>query len=180
MILKKNYLLSFLTIGLTIVIFARFGMTCRACAITILLWGLLVLSYVDIIHQLLPDSVTLPLIWLGLIVNEFALFVPTAAAINGLCLGYFGLWSVAILYKFFRGIDGIGNGDLKLFAMWGAWLGPDALILIMGIAACSASVVGGIRVCCKKQEKNRPMPFGPYLAFAGLIVLCWFYPQPIG
>jgi leader peptidase (prepilin peptidase) / N-methyltransferase len=172
----KYFLIEFVTALITMLIINRFGFTWMGSAVVILAWGLIVLSGIDATHQLLPDNIVLPLLWFGLWLNGFGFFVSPAIAISGAVLGYISLWIISKIYRFIRGVEGIGGGDFKLLAMWGAWLGSYPLILIVLIAAVLASIIGGIKICYKRQKWSSSIAFGPYLAFAGMLVLCLRYP----
>lgn len=176
---KKYYVIGFLTAMLSVLIIYRFGLTWMGGAVIILAWGLIVLSYIDATHQLLPDIIVLPLLWLGLWVNGFGLFVSAPMAIRGAILGYLSLWIISKIYRSIRGVEGIGGGDFKLLAMWGAWLGIYPLAIIVFIASILASIVAGIKICYGKQKWGSAMAFGPYLALAGMLVLCLRYPIPM-
>ena len=158
-----------------------------ACAaLLVLSWGLLALSLIDAEHQLLPDVLVLPLLWLGLIVNSFGLFVPLGDALWGAVAGYLSLWSVYWLFKLLTGKDGIGQGDFKLLALLGAWGGWQVLPLTILLSSLVGAVLGLIWLRLRRAQSTTPIPFGPYLAIAGWIALLWggqmadFYWQFVG
>jgi leader peptidase (prepilin peptidase)/N-methyltransferase len=136
-------------------------------------WALVALSFIDIDHQLLPDSITLPLLWLGLLVNSFELFVPLIDAVWGAIAGYLILWSVYWGFKLLTGKEGMGYGDFKLLAAFGAWMGWQALPVIILLSALSGIVVTVLQMLLSGRSRHQPIPFGPYLAIAGWIALLW-------
>lgn len=139
----------------------------------LLTWALLALSVIDIDHQLLPDSITMPFLWLGLLFNLFGIFVDLHAAVIGAMLGYLSLWSVYWLFKLVTGKEGMGYGDFKLLAMLGAWLGWQMLPVVVMLSSVVGAIYGITSIWLGKQEKDTPMPFGPFLAGAGWISLLW-------
>lgn len=157
--------------------FWYFGMTWQALAACILLWMLLALTFIDFDTQLLPDDLTLPLLWLGLIANLFGLFAPLADAVIGAIAGYLTLWTVYWAFKLLRGKEGMGYGDFKLLAALGAWLGWQALLPIILFSSLIGALFGIMLMIVRGRDHNIPMPFGPFLAFAGAITL--FFGQPI-
>lgn len=175
---KKFFLVEFITVIITLLIIGRFGFTWVGGAIVILAWGLIVLSNIDAAHQLLPDAIVLPLLWLGLWVNGFGFFVSPSMAIRGAVFGYVSLWILSKIYRLIRRVEGMGGGDFKLLAMWGAWLGVYPIPMIVLVASILASIVGGIKICFRGQRWNSSMAFGPYLAFSGMIILYSRYPVP--
>ena len=151
----------------------HFGFSWQAAAMLVLSWGLLAMSLIDADHQLLPDSLVLPLLWLGLIVNAFGLFTTLDAALWGAVAGYLLLWSVFWLFKLVTGKEGMGYGDFKLLAMLGAWGGWQILPLTILMSSLVGAVLGLILMRVRKVEAGTPIPFGPYLAIAGWIALLW-------
>ncbi len=151
----------------------HFGFTVQAGAMLVLTWGLLAASMIDVDHQLLPDSIVLPLLWLGLILNTQALFAPLTDALWGAVAGYLSLWSVYWLFKLITGKEGMGYGDFKLLAMLGAWGGWQVLPLTILLSSVVGAVLGTITLRMQKAENGTPIPFGPYLAVAGWIALLW-------
>ena len=158
----------------------------QAVMVLVLSWGLLALCLIDADHQLLPDVLVLPLLWLGLIVNAFGLFVPLHDALWGAVAGYLALWSVYWLFKLITGKEGIGYGDFKLLALLGAWGGWQILPLTILLSSLVGAVAGVIWLRLKQVETSTPIPFGPYLVIAGWIALLWggqitdFYWQSVG
>ncbi|HBC02430.1 MAG TPA: prepilin peptidase [Pseudomonas sp.] len=151
----------------------HFGFTWEAGAMLLLTWGLVAMSMIDIDHQLLPDSLVLPLLWLGLILNNFGLFVSLESALWGAVAGYLSLWSVYWLFKLVTGKEGMGYGDFKLLAMLGAWGGWQVLPLTILLSSVVGAVLGTILLRVQRAESSTPIPFGPYLAIAGWIALLW-------
>ncbi|MFP0195533.1 prepilin peptidase [Pseudomonas sp. PHC1] len=185
--ISKRYPLTELACGLLSAFIAwHLGFGWPACLLIVLTWGLLAMSLIDTEHQLLPDVLVLPLLWLGLIVNSFELFVPLHDALWGAVLGYMALWSVFWLFKLITGKDGIGHGDFKLLALLGAWGGWQVLPLTILLSSLVGAVLGVILLKLRDQKTSSPIPFGPYLAIAGWIALLWggqitgFYWQFVG
>jgi leader peptidase (prepilin peptidase)/N-methyltransferase len=151
----------------------HFGFTWQAGGMLLLTWGLLAMSLIDVDHQLLPDSLVLPLLWLGLIANSFALFTSLENAMWGAVAGYLSLWSVYWLFKLVTGKEGMGYGDFKLLAMLGAWGGWQVLPLTILLSSLVGAILGLIMLRLRNAETSTPIPFGPYLAIAGWIALLW-------
>jgi leader peptidase (prepilin peptidase)/N-methyltransferase len=151
----------------------NFGFSWQAGAMLVLTWGLLAMSMIDVDHQLLPDSLVLPLLWLGLIVNYFGLFAPLPDAVWGAVAGYLSLWSVYWLFKLVTGKEGMGYGDFKLLAMLGAWGGWQVLPLTILLSSVVGAVLGTIMLRMQKADSGTTIPFGPYLAIAGWVALLW-------
>ena len=136
-------------------------------------WSLISLTMIDIDHQLLPDDITLPLLWLGLAFSAFGAGVSLQDAVLGAMLGYLCLWSVYWLFKLATGKEGMGYGDFKLLAAMGAWLGWQSIPLIILLSSAVGAVFGIALMVATKRGKDVPIPFGPYLAMAGWITLMW-------
>ena len=151
----------------------HFGYGLAAAGAILLIWALLALTAIDIDTQLLPDSITLPLIWLGLILNLNDAFTSLHDALLGAVCGYLVLWTVYWLFKLITGKEGMGYGDFKLLAALGAWLGWQLLPLIIILSSLVGAVVGITLIVALKHGRNIPIPFGPYLAGGGLIALFW-------
>ena len=128
---------------------------------------------IDFDHQLLPDDITLPLLWLGLLINYFGLLTTLESAFLGAVGGYMVLWCVYWLFKLLTGKEGMGQGDFKLLATLGAWLGWQALPQIILLSALVGAAVGITLIIVQGRDKNVPIPFGPYLAGAGFIAMLW-------
>lgn len=139
----------------------------------LLTWALVALTMIDIDHQLLPDDITLPLLWLGLLLNLFGTFTSLGDAVIGAMAGYLTLWSVYWLFKLLTGKEGMGYGDFKLLAALGAWFGWQALPLIILLSSLVGAVVGIGLMLARNRGKDVPIPFGPYLAAAGWITMIW-------
>jgi leader peptidase (prepilin peptidase)/N-methyltransferase len=185
--ISKRYPLTELACGLLSAFIAwHFGFGWPAGLMLVLTWGLLAMSLIDAEHQLLPDVLVLPLLWLGLIANSFEVFVPLHAALWGAVAGYMALWSVFWLFKLITGKDGIGHGDFKLLAMLGAWGGWQVLPLTVLLSSLVGAILGVILLRLRDAKTSTPIPFGPYLAIAGWIALLWggqitdFYWQFVG
>ena len=158
----------------------HFGFGAEALAAIVLTFVLIALSAIDIDTQFLPDAIVLPTLWLGLILSLFhplegaqTLFVAPPEAIVGAAAGYLSLWSVYQLFKLLTGKEGMGYGDFKLLALLGAWLGWEKLPLIILLSAVVGAVVGVSLIVFRRQGRDVPIPFGPYLAAAGWIAMLW-------
>ena len=141
--------------------------------VMLLTWALIALTMVDVDHQLLPDDITLPLMWLGLLFNVGNTYVSLQDAVIGAMAGYLILWSIYWLFKLLTGKEGMGYGDFKLLAALGAWLGWQALPVIILLSSLVGAVCGIALMVIKRRGKEIPIPFGPYLAMAGWIALLW-------
>ncbi|MFH2135326.1 MAG: A24 family peptidase [Pseudomonadota bacterium] len=151
----------------------HFGFGIAAGAALIMIWALIALTFIDFDTQLLPDAITLPLLWLGLILNINSTFTSLGNAVVGAVAGYLVLWSVYWLFKLLTGKEGMGYGDFKLLAAIGAWLGWTLLPLTILLSSLVGAVVGIALIIITKHGRNIPIPFGPYLAGGGLIALFW-------
>jgi leader peptidase (prepilin peptidase)/N-methyltransferase len=149
----------------------KFGATWQGVAACVLLWALVALTFIDFDTQLLPDGITLPLLWAGLFVNLFGLFVPLRSAVIGAIAGYLALWVVYWLFKLIRGKEGMGYGDFKLLAALGAWTGWQMLPLIVLLSSVVGAAIGLLLIAFKGRDHSIPLAFGPYLAIAGAIAL---------
>ena len=154
----------------------HFGFGLAAGAALIMVWALIALTFIDFDTQLLPDAITLPLLWLGLLLNINATFTSLTDAVIGAIAGYLVLWSVYWLFKLVTGKEGMGYGDFKLLAAIGAWLGWTMLPLTILLSSLVGAVVGIVLIAVAKHGRNIPIPFGPYLAGGGLIALFWGQP----
>jgi leader peptidase (prepilin peptidase)/N-methyltransferase len=162
-----------LTGALTVAAVLRFGVTPAAAAACLLLWSLIALTFIDFDTQLLPDTITLPLLWSGLLANV-AGFVPGVSlrdAVIGAIAGYVALWTIYWLFKLIRGKEGMGYGDFKLLSALGAWLGWQMLPLIVLLSSFVGAIIGIGLVVFKGRDHQIPLAFGPYLAIAGVIAL---------
>jgi leader peptidase (prepilin peptidase)/N-methyltransferase len=158
----------------------RFGFHFPAACAAVVSWFLLALSMIDLDHQLLPDSLTLPLLWGGLLASLYGGSIPGGSlpvdprsAILGAALGYLSLWSVYHLFRLATGKEGMGFGDFKLLGALGAWLGYQMLLPIVLVAAVVGAVIGGALILSRRAQRGNPMPFGPFLAAAGWIAMMW-------
>ncbi len=149
----------------------RFGPTWQGLAACGFLWALLALTFIDFDTQLLPDDITLPLLWAGLTVNVFGIFVPLRDAVIGAMAGYLALWTIYWLFKLIRGKEGMGYGDFKLLAALGSWLGWQVLPVIVLLSSVVGAIIGITLVVFKGRDHNIPLAFGPYLAIAGAVAL---------
>jgi leader peptidase (prepilin peptidase)/N-methyltransferase len=172
-----------LTGALSALIAWKFGFAWPALAAMVLTWFLIALTFIDIDHQLLPDSLTLPLLWLGLFLSLWgaqagaaAVPVDTRSSLIGAMTGYVSLWSVYHLFRLLTGKDGMGYGDFKLFAALGAWLGWQMLLPIILIAALAGAVIGLGLIVLRRHDRSAPIPFGPFLAGAGWLMLMFGRP----
>lgn len=173
-------IIELLTAVLTGVVAWRFGFGWEAAAAIALTWALVAISVIDIDHQIIPDSISLPLIWCGLTLSLFHpmagaehLFVEPKAAIVGALGGYLSLWSIYQLFRLITGKEGMGYGDFKLLAALGAWLGWNLLPVIILMSAVVGAATGILMIVMKRHERSVPIPFGPYLAAAGWIAMLW-------
>jgi leader peptidase (prepilin peptidase)/N-methyltransferase len=159
----------------------RFGFTLAGVAACGFLWALVALTLIDVDHHLLPDDITLPLLWAGLLLHVVLGAVGTAApydvrvdladSVIGAMAGYLALWSVYWLFRLIRGKEGMGYGDFKLLAALGAWLGWQLLVPIVLLSSVVGAVIGIVLIVVKGRDHNVPLAFGPYLAIAGGIAL---------
>ncbi|RNE92404.1 A24 family peptidase [Marichromatium sp. AB32] len=162
-----------LTALLGLVAALHFGASVQLLAALVLTWGLVALAVIDLDTQLLPDRITLPLLWLGLILSLFGVFTDAQAAIIGAAAGYLLLWSLYHAFRLLTGKEGMGYGDFKLLALFGAWLGWQALPLVVLLSAVSGALIGGVLIALRRQGRDSAMPFGPFLAVAGWVALLW-------
>jgi len=156
---------------LCMVVVWKFGPTWVALAGLALTWTLIALAGIDLRTQLLPDQLTLPLLWLGLGLALIPVFVSAPAAISGGAIGYLSLWSVYWIFKLLTGKEGMGHGDFKLLAALGAWMGPVALLPIILLSSLIGALVGGAMIMWRRHDAQIPIPFGPFIAAAGWV---WF------
>jgi leader peptidase (prepilin peptidase)/N-methyltransferase len=151
----------------------KFGFSLAAAGALIFVWALLVLAFIDLDTQLLPDSITLPLLWAGLLFNALGAFTSLKLAVMGAAAGYLFLWAVYWAFKLATGKEGIGYGDFKLLAAIGAWLGWPQLPFVILIGSLAGAIVGLGLMVFAKHGRSSPIPFGPYLAGGGLVGLFW-------
>jgi leader peptidase (prepilin peptidase)/N-methyltransferase len=158
---------------LSIIISVQLGPSIQTGVALLFTWALICLTLIDFDTQLLPDSITLPLLWFALFVSLFNVFVTPETALIGALVGYLTLWSVFWLFKLATGKEGMGYGDFKLLAAIGALLGWEMLPQVIMLSAFVGATVGLILIAVKGRDKNTPIPFGPYLSVAAFIALIW-------
>lgn len=158
---------------LSVLVIYMLGFNYAGLAGLIFTWCLIALTMIDVDTQLLPDDITLPLLWLGLIVNYFSFYTSLEDALWGAVVGYLSLWSFYWLFKLITGKEGMGYGDFKLLAALGAWMGWQMLPQIILLSSVVGAVLGISLMIIKGRDKNIPIPFGPYLAIAGWIAFLW-------
>ena len=165
---------------ITLVVVAHFGLTVECAAALGLSWSLIALAGIDLDHQILPDIITLPLTWIGLLVavvgevrGGFTTLSDPVSGIIGAIAGYLSLWSVYQLFRLVTGKEGMGYGDFKLLAALGAWLGWQMLPAVVLLSACVGAVLGILMIVVRGRDRQMPIPFGPYLAGAGFVALLW-------
>ncbi len=167
-------IIEFVTALLSVLVAAHFGVTWAALAGLFLTWSLIALTMIDFDTQLLPDSITQPLIWAGILLSLYGVFsVDISSSIYGAVLGYLSLWAVYHGFKLVTGKEGMGYGDFKLLAALGAWMGWKMLPVIILFSSLVGAVIGITMVVVMGRDKNIPIPFGPYLAAAGFIAFLW-------
>ncbi|WP_329742481.1 A24 family peptidase [Dyella sp. A6] len=168
-------LVELMTAVLSAVVVWKFGASWAALSGLLLTWSLVALAGIDFRTQLLPDQITLPLLWLGLLLALLPMFVNAHMAILGAAIGYLSLWSVYWLFKLLTGKEGMGYGDFKLLAALGAWLGPWSLLPIILLSSLIGALVGGSLIALRRHQREIPIPFGPFIAAAGWV---WFVAGP--
>jgi leader peptidase (prepilin peptidase) / N-methyltransferase len=149
----------------------RFGFNAAALGALVFVWAMIALAFIDFDTFFLPDDITLPLLWGGLLLNLFGAFTDLQSAVIGAVCGYLALWSVYWAYKLATGKEGMGYGDFKLLAAIGAWLGWKMLPLVILLSSVVGAVIGISLIALARQGREVPIPFGPYLAIAGIIAL---------
>lgn len=152
---------------------AHFGFDWNALGAILLIWALIALAFIDFDTTYLPDAITLPLLWCGLLFNLHGVFADLPVAVIGAMAGYLSLWSVYWAFKLLTKKEGMGYGDFKLLAALGAWLGWQMLPLIVLLSSLVGAIIGILLIIVAKKGRNVPIPFGPYLAIAGLLALFW-------
>jgi len=158
---------------LTITVAWKFEVSYAFLFAAFLSWALLSLTMIDFDHQYLPDQITLPFLWLGLLLNLNGMYTDLSSAVIGAIAGYLSLWTVYHIFRLITGKEGMGFGDFKLLAVFGAWLGWQMLPAVILISTLIGSIIGISLIVFKLHEKDKPIPFGPYLAGAGWIALIW-------
>ncbi|WP_149981346.1 prepilin peptidase [Pseudoalteromonas rhizosphaerae] len=162
-----------LTAVLSLIVAYTFGATEQALLYILITWVLVALTFIDIDHMLLPDQLTLPLVWLALIAAVMGITISPTDAIIGAACGYLSLWSVFWLFKLITGKEGMGYGDFKLLAVFGALLGWQSLLTIVLLSSVVGAIIGIALLSIQGKDKATPIPFGPYLAIAGWVTLLW-------
>ncbi len=177
---KRYPVVEALTAVMTAIVAWRFGFAWESAAAIILTWALIAISVIDIDHQIIPDSISLPFVWIGLMLSLFhpmagaeVLFVDAKTAIVGALAGYLSLWTIYQLFRLMTGKEGMGYGDFKLLAVLGAWLGWQMLLLIILLSSVVGAAVGISMIIVRGRDRNIPIPFGPDLAAAGWIAMLW-------
>ncbi len=158
---------------LSLLIVLHFGVTLAGAAALLLTWTLIAMTVIDLDEQLLPDQLTLPMVWVGLLVNINGTFTDLSSAVIGAAAGYLSLWLVFQLFRLLTGREGMGYGDFKLLAVFGAFLGWQLLPQVILLSSLVGAIVGISLVLLRGRDRQIPIPFGPYLAVAGLIALLW-------
>jgi leader peptidase (prepilin peptidase)/N-methyltransferase len=162
-----------LTAVLSLCVALRFGVGIQAVAALVFTWALVALAGIDLETHLLPDDITLPLLWLGLLANALLLFTGILPALFGAMAGYLVLWVVYHAFRLLTGKEGMGHGDFKLLAALGAWNGVQMLPFMLVVASFAGAVAGIAMIASGRRERSQPIPFGPYLAVAGWTALLW-------
>ncbi len=168
---RQFFVIEFITAGMFAFLIWHGGLQAKTLLCLLPTAGFILLTRIDLSHRLLPDCLTLPLLWLGLLINTQAIFVSVHQAIWGASLGYLSLWSTNFLFKYYRGIDGMGHGDFKFLAMLGAWWGMQSLVPIILMASTSGCLVGFLMKIREKNHDYTSLPFGPFLAAAGFFTM---------
>jgi leader peptidase (prepilin peptidase)/N-methyltransferase len=166
-------LIEMLTGILSAIVAWHFGYGWPLAAALLFTWSMIPLSVIDLEHQLLPDAITLPVLWAGLVLSLFGIFVDSTTSIIGAVAGYLSLWTVYQVFRLITGKQGMGFGDFKLLALCGAWMGWQALPAIIVLSSLVGAVVGISLILVRGRDRNIPIPFGPYLAAAGWLALLW-------
>ncbi|MCK5383703.1 MAG: prepilin peptidase [Gammaproteobacteria bacterium] len=161
------------TAVLSIITALHFGYSLQAVAALGFTWALIPLFLIDFDHQILPDSITLPLLWTGLLLSLFNLFVDSQSSIIGAAAGYLSLWAIFHIFKLLTGKEGMGYGDFKLLGAIGAWVGWQSLPVVILFSSVVGAVIGITLILFKGRDHSQPMPFGPFLAAAGWMTLLW-------
>ena len=164
-------LVELLTGALSVAVAWRFGYSAAMIAALLLAWALVALTFIDLDTQLLPDDITLPLLWMGLLVNTAGTFTDLRSAVLGAAAGYLLLWCVYWGFRLLTGKEGMGFGDFKLLAAIGAWFGWQVIPLVVLVSAGAGAVIGGLAIAFSGKGRDVRIPFGPYLAVGGLVAL---------
>ncbi len=170
---RRYPLVEFLTGALSFAVAWHFGFSVLAAAGLLLTWALIALSFIDYDHQILPDAISLPVLWLGLVVNLGGVFADLKSAVIGAVAGYVSLWLIYQGFRLLTKKEGMGFGDFKLLALFGAWLGWQSLPLIVLLGSFTGAVAGVVSILAFGRARQQPIPFGPFLSIAGWIALLW-------
>jgi leader peptidase (prepilin peptidase)/N-methyltransferase len=166
-------LVELLTAVIFVITIAHFGPTMQGVTALLLAAFLIAMAGIDLDHQLLPDNLTLPLLWAGLFLNVFHVYTDLASSVVGAIVGYLVLWTIYHLFRLLTGKEGMGYGDFKLLSALGAWMGWQMLPLVVLLSSVVGAGVGIVMLSSGRMKRDKPMPFGPYIAAAGWIALIW-------
>jgi len=166
-------LVELFTAGVSGLVAWHFGFGWTTAAALLFVWAMIALAFIDLDTFFLPDDITLPLLWAGLLVNMGGVFVDLQTAVIGAVAGYLSLWLVYWGFKLATGKEGMGYGDFKLLAAIGAWLGWKMLPVVIMLSSLVGAIIGISLIALARHERSRPIPFGPYLVLAGLIAMFW-------
>jgi leader peptidase (prepilin peptidase)/N-methyltransferase len=158
---------------LSVIVVLHFGYSMQSAAALLFTWALIPLFLIDFDHQILPDSITLPLLWAGLLISLSGTFTDSATSITGAAAGYLSLWTIYHLFRLVTGKEGMGYGDFKLLGAIGAWTGWQLLPVVILLSSVVGAIIGIGLILFRGRDQNLPMPFGPFLAAAGWLTLLW-------
>jgi leader peptidase (prepilin peptidase)/N-methyltransferase len=170
---RRYPVIELVTAALSVIVALHYGFGIEALAALVFTWSLIPLFMIDFDHQILPDSITLPLLWAGLLLSLSGIFVDSTASIIGAAAGYLSLWSIYHLFRLLTGKEGMGYGDFKLLGAIGAWVGWQQLPVVILFSSVVGAAIGIGLILFKGRDHNQPMPFGPFLAAAGWLTLLW-------
>ncbi len=160
----RYWIIELLTAVLSTIVVYHFGFSLAAIAGVVLTWFLVVIAMIDYDTMFIPDQLSIPLIWIGLFISLWSVFIMPSVAIKGALLGYLLLWSIFHLFKIITGKEGMGYGDFKLLAAGGAWFGMQSVMVIVVMSSLAGAVLGSIYMAINNNQQGKPIPFGPYLA----------------
>ena len=169
----RYFFVELFTCALSIIAAVEFGFSVELFAVLAFTYFLIAIAFIDLDHQLLPDALSLPLLWLGLLANCFHMFVSNIDAVLGAAIGYAFFWTLNAVFKFITKKDGMGQGDFKLLAAAGAWLGWQLLPFVVLVSSIFGLIIGGGLLLYKKKKRTTPIPFGPFIAIAMWIAIIW-------
>lgn len=170
---RRYPLVELITAVLSVIVALHYGFGVQALAALLFTWAMVPLFMIDFDHQILPDSITLPLLWAGLLLSLFGVFIDSTASIIGAAAGYLSLWSIYHVFRLLTGKEGMGYGDFKLLGAIGAWTGWQQLPVVILFSSVVGAAIGIGLILLKGRDHNQPMPFGPFLAAAGWLTLLW-------